>query len=261
MAGRPLVQVDESAPLRPDSPVLYCSTKARAEQAVLAASGEGMETVVVRPRFVWGRGDTTLLPEMVDMVRAGRFAWIGGGRHLTSITHVENVVEGLILGAARGRPGQRLLRHRRRAGRVPRVRRPAAGHPGRLRSLAQHPRSGGGRARDRRRGRLARPAAPRPPSADPLRLLGLLAGVHAANRQGPLRAGLRAAGEHRRRPGGAERLARAGSVRGVVVALGDDRRRRLRARATRAPSAREHRAAGGLDGREAANPSGAPTSS
>lgn len=105
MAGRPLVQVDESAPLRPDSPVLYCSTKARAEQAVLAANGEAMESVVVRPRFVWGRGDTTLLPQMVDMVRGGRFAWIGGGRHLTSVTHVENVVEGLILGASRGRPG------------------------------------------------------------------------------------------------------------------------------------------------------------
>ncbi len=105
MAGRPLVQVDESAPLRPDSPVLYCSTKARAEQSVLAANGEGLETVVVRPRFVWGKGDTTLLPEMVDMVRSGRFAWIGGGRHLTSVTHVENVVEGLVLGATRGRPG------------------------------------------------------------------------------------------------------------------------------------------------------------
>jgi nucleoside-diphosphate-sugar epimerase len=40
------------------------------------------------------------------MVRSGRFAWIGGGRHLTSITHVENTIEGLVLGAARGRPGE-----------------------------------------------------------------------------------------------------------------------------------------------------------
>src|SRR5271166_774389 len=105
MAGKPLVEVDETAPLRPDSPVLYCSTKARAEQAVLAAGSGGFETVVVRPRFVWGRGDTTLLPAIAEMVRAGRFAWIGGGRHRTSTTHVENVVEGLVLGATRGRPG------------------------------------------------------------------------------------------------------------------------------------------------------------
>jgi nucleoside-diphosphate-sugar epimerase len=105
LAGEPLVNVDETAPLRPDSPVLYSATKARAEQAVLAANREGFETVVVRPRFVWGLGDTTLLPVLVEMVRSGRFAWIGGGRHRTSITHVENTVEGLVLGATRGRPG------------------------------------------------------------------------------------------------------------------------------------------------------------
>ena len=106
MAGKPLVNVDETAPLRPDSPALYSSTKARAEQAVRAASRDGFETVVVRPRFVWGVGDTTLLPVMVDMVRSGRFAWIGTGRHLTSTTHVENTVEGLVLAAQRGAPGE-----------------------------------------------------------------------------------------------------------------------------------------------------------
>lgn len=106
MAGQPLVHVDETAPLRPDSPALYSATKAEAEQLVVAANVDGtFETVVVRPRFVWGRGDTTLLPEMTEMVRAGRFAWIGGGRNLTDTTHVENVVEGLVLGAARGKAG------------------------------------------------------------------------------------------------------------------------------------------------------------
>jgi nucleoside-diphosphate-sugar epimerase len=106
MAGQPLVGVDESAPLRPDSPVLYSSTKAQAEQLVLSANRDRFETVVVRPRFVWGRGDTTLLPALVDMVRSGRFAWIGGGRHLTATTHVDNTVEGLRLAAERGQPGQ-----------------------------------------------------------------------------------------------------------------------------------------------------------
>ncbi len=105
LVGGPLIDVDETVPLRPDSPSLYCATKARAEQAVVSANADGFETVVVRPRFVWGVGDTTLLPTAVEMVRSGRFAWIGGGRHRTSITHVENVVEGLVLGAMRGRPG------------------------------------------------------------------------------------------------------------------------------------------------------------
>jgi nucleoside-diphosphate-sugar epimerase len=105
LAGEPLVDIDETAPLRPDSPVLYSATKARAEELVLAANGDRLETVVVRPRFVWGVGDTTLLPALVELVRSGRFAWIGGGRHRTSTTHVDNTVEGLLLGATRGVPG------------------------------------------------------------------------------------------------------------------------------------------------------------
>jgi nucleoside-diphosphate-sugar epimerase len=105
LAGEPLVNADESAPLRPDSKALYSSTKARAEQAVRAASADGFETVVVRPRFVWGAGDTTLLPGIVAMVEKGRFAWVGGGGHRTDVTHVENVAEGLLLGAQKGRAG------------------------------------------------------------------------------------------------------------------------------------------------------------
>lgn len=106
MAGEPLVHVDETAPLRPDSRAPYPATKAKAEQAVRAAAREGFETVVLRPRFVWGKGDTTLLPAMVATVEAGQFAWVGGGRNVTDTTHVDNVVEGLILAAKRGRSGE-----------------------------------------------------------------------------------------------------------------------------------------------------------
>ncbi len=106
IAGEPLVNVDETAPLRPDSAALYPSTKAKAEQLVREASANGFEAVVLRPRFVWGAGDTSLLPEILAAVEAGRFAWIGGGRHLTATTHVDNVVEGLLLAAERGTPGE-----------------------------------------------------------------------------------------------------------------------------------------------------------
>ena len=105
MAGTPLVDVDEEAPLRPDSPALYPSSKAKAEQRVRAANGDGLETVVIRPRFVWGRGDTTLLPALVELVRSGRFRWVGGGRHLTATTHLDNTVEGLWLGATKAPAG------------------------------------------------------------------------------------------------------------------------------------------------------------
>jgi nucleoside-diphosphate-sugar epimerase len=106
LAGQPLVNADESLPLRPDSPSLYPSTKALAEQAVRQANRPGsFETVVVRPRFVWGPGDTTVLPSLVAAVESGQFRWIGGGRHRTSTTHVDNAVEGMWLAAERGVAG------------------------------------------------------------------------------------------------------------------------------------------------------------
>jgi nucleoside-diphosphate-sugar epimerase len=106
LAGEPLIEADERAPLRFDSPVPYSRSKAMAEAAVVSAARDGFETVVIRPRFVWGAGDTTLLPAMTAMVREGRFAWIGGGRHLTSTTHVDNAVHGLRLGAEKGGSGE-----------------------------------------------------------------------------------------------------------------------------------------------------------
>lgn len=105
--GNALVNADETWPLKPDSRAYYPRSKARAEQAVVATNGEGgMETVVVRPRFVWGPGDTTLLPGIVELMRSGKFAWVGGGGNLTSTAHVENVVEGLVLAAEKGRGGE-----------------------------------------------------------------------------------------------------------------------------------------------------------
>jgi nucleoside-diphosphate-sugar epimerase len=103
MVGQPLVNVDEEAPLRPDSAALYSSSKAKAEQRVRDA--EGLETVVVRPRFVWGRGDTSLLPTIIEMVTSGRFRWIGGGRQLSATTHIDNTVEGLWLAATKAPAG------------------------------------------------------------------------------------------------------------------------------------------------------------
>ena len=105
LKGQPLVAADERTPLAFDSKAPYSATKAEAEAAVIGANGDGLETVVIRPRFVWGAGDTTLLPLLTEMARTGKLRWIGGGLHLTATTHVENTVEGLVLGAERGHPG------------------------------------------------------------------------------------------------------------------------------------------------------------
>src|SRR5262245_49037537 len=89
--GKPIVRADETRPLPKHPMGAYPLTKGLAEQAVIAANRDGLETVVVRPRFVWGKGDTNLLPEFVDAVKSGRFGWIGGGHYLTSVVHVDNV--------------------------------------------------------------------------------------------------------------------------------------------------------------------------
>jgi nucleoside-diphosphate-sugar epimerase len=106
LVGQPLMNADETVPLRPDSKAHYSATKAMAEQAVIAQNGDGFETVALRPRLVWGPGDTTILPALKEAVDEGRFAWLGGGKHKTSTTHVDNVVEGLVLAATKGTPGE-----------------------------------------------------------------------------------------------------------------------------------------------------------
>jgi nucleoside-diphosphate-sugar epimerase len=103
--GRQFSRADESLPLALDSPWGYSTTKARAEALVARWSKPGFETVSIRPEFVWGPADTTLVPAITEKVRAGQFVWISGGRHRVATSHVDNVVEALILAPERGRGG------------------------------------------------------------------------------------------------------------------------------------------------------------
>lgn len=104
--GSPLLNLDERRPL-PEHPLpRYPETKNQAERLVRAANAEGFRTVVVRPRFIWGNDDTSVLTALVAAVKAGRFLWMDGGRYPTSTTHVDNVCEGLLLAAAKGRGGE-----------------------------------------------------------------------------------------------------------------------------------------------------------
>ncbi|GGB11805.1 hypothetical protein GCM10011491_44640 [Brucella endophytica] len=104
--GGPLVNATETHP-HPKKPAgSYSRTKAEAEQAVLALAMPGFDAVVIRPRFVWGRDDTTALPQLVAAVHSGKFAWIDGGDYLTSTTHVANLCHGVELALLKGRSGE-----------------------------------------------------------------------------------------------------------------------------------------------------------
>jgi nucleoside-diphosphate-sugar epimerase len=104
--GNPIVRADETRPrtTRPAGP--YPLSKGLAEERVLGANRDGLATMIVRPRFIWGAGDTNLLPKIVETVKRGRFGWIGGGHYPTSTCHVDNVAEGILLAAERGKPGE-----------------------------------------------------------------------------------------------------------------------------------------------------------
>ena len=105
--GQDLVDVSEDHPYPDRTPYLYSETKAEAERLVRAANESGgMETVMLRPRFVWGPGDQTLAPEIKSMVEKGAFMWIDGGRARTSTTHIDNLVHGAKLVLDRGTGGE-----------------------------------------------------------------------------------------------------------------------------------------------------------
>ncbi len=105
--GQHLRNIDETHPYPDSTPYLYAETKAEAERRVIAANCmTEFETIVVRPRFVWGPGDQTIVPEARAMVEKGAFVWLDGGRAVTSTTHIDNLVHGVVLALERGRGGE-----------------------------------------------------------------------------------------------------------------------------------------------------------
>lgn len=104
--GTPMVEMDETRPL-PDRPIgNYAATKNAAERVVLSVNSPELATIVVRPRFIWGKGDTSVLPILTEAVKSGRFRWVDGGNFKTSTCHVANCVEGMLLAAEKGRGGE-----------------------------------------------------------------------------------------------------------------------------------------------------------
>ncbi|WNJ20103.1 NAD-dependent epimerase/dehydratase family protein [Pontibacter sp. G13] len=107
MNGGHLMGIDERTPYPKRTPFFYSETKREAEKLVVQSNIPGVfETMVLRPRFVWGPGDKTILPALVDAVKAGTFVWVDKGKALNSPTHVDNLVHGLKLMLQKGTPGE-----------------------------------------------------------------------------------------------------------------------------------------------------------
>jgi nucleoside-diphosphate-sugar epimerase len=87
---------DESAPYCHGDP--YTDAKIESERALFefVARGE-IEGVSLRPGFVYGPGDRTLLPKLLDALREGKFMFVGDGGKQMNIVYVEDVVQAIRL--------------------------------------------------------------------------------------------------------------------------------------------------------------------
>ncbi len=91
--SRPL---NESTPFNPN-PNAYSRSKAKVEQEVLEMQKRGLDSVIVRPAFVYGIGGRYGLNLLIEMVVKGRLRWvIGDGRNYIHPVHVEDLVGALI---------------------------------------------------------------------------------------------------------------------------------------------------------------------
>jgi 2-alkyl-3-oxoalkanoate reductase len=90
------IGITEQTPLA-DQPVnAYAATKQRAEDLVRGYPGEW---VILRPRAVFGPGDTVLLPRIIHAARSGRLALIEapGGPARGDLIYIENLVDYVVM--------------------------------------------------------------------------------------------------------------------------------------------------------------------
>ncbi|GAA4688566.1 NAD(P)-dependent oxidoreductase [Streptomyces chumphonensis] len=71
----------------------YAASKAAAERAL----ADRPDTVVLRPHAVYGPGDRTLLPRVLDAVRGGVLLLPGDGRAAQSLTHIDHLTAAVLL--------------------------------------------------------------------------------------------------------------------------------------------------------------------
>ena len=91
--------VDESIGYSDHYDALYSETKAEAERLLLAAASDGLGTVALRPHLVWGPGDTSLRPRVVQRGRSGTLRRIDAPPKRTDITYIDDAVQAHLLAA------------------------------------------------------------------------------------------------------------------------------------------------------------------
>lgn len=80
----------------------YTLTKVESELLVCdAIRNRGLPGVVLRPGFIYGPRDRTVLPRLLERLRSGKFAFLGSVDKLMNNTYVGNLVEAIWLAIER----------------------------------------------------------------------------------------------------------------------------------------------------------------
>ena len=90
------VNVKEDDPL-PAPITNYSATKLLAEKELDRAFEDGLATIAIRPRAIFGPGDTVIFPRLIPRLQSGRLPILGDGENIVDLTYVENVVDSLLL--------------------------------------------------------------------------------------------------------------------------------------------------------------------
>ena len=91
---------DESEPLPRQHVDGYTQSKVESEQLALQYAREsGLPLVVLRPGFIYGPGDRTVLPRILENLRRGRMRYLGNGRRAMNTIYVGNLVDAMFLAA------------------------------------------------------------------------------------------------------------------------------------------------------------------
>jgi 2-alkyl-3-oxoalkanoate reductase len=91
--------VDETTPTADRPEHVYMETKLAAERVVLNGIRRGLSVSIIRPGVIWGSGEMNLLPRIERLLRARLFPLIDGGKNRVALSHIANVVDGMIRAA------------------------------------------------------------------------------------------------------------------------------------------------------------------
>ena len=89
---------DETEPLPERHMDGYTQSKVESEQLALRYQREyGVPVVVLRPGFIYGPRDRTVLPNLIEKLRQHKVRYIGGGRGAMNCIFVGNLVDATLL--------------------------------------------------------------------------------------------------------------------------------------------------------------------